>query len=819
MSTLGTLRLERPEDPAVIRGKVHAIIALATGDENLAARVAGECSDVARWFVAQNLRATVELSCRECEVGQAHTVRDMIGVEFITPDRPADRSRASAREVAFLGRVRESHDGWHLTVEHPCRGRLGHVSFEDLRAILDARSRDELLVDLQANNAALTEATRVAMEATRSKSEFMANISHEIRTPMNAIIGLSHLAMRGDLSARHRDYLSKIHTAGSNLLGIVNDVLDFSKIEAGKLELDVLTFSLDDVLDEIAALIAHRAGEKGLELVCRVDADVPTALIGDALRLRQVLTNLVTNAVKFTDRGDVRIAVSRGDSTDTRVQLRIDVTDSGIGMAPEQASRLFQPFTQADASTTRRYGGTGLGLAICKQLTALMGGSIDVQSTPGVGSCFGFTAWFDVQHDAAPFATPEALVGQRVLLIEDHAATRTVLEDQLTRLAMRVTAVASTEEALAFMQTPEAPSVAVILLDGTLPGLNGSDAIRALMRHAGANRPKVALLSGFGQEGTQLAAESEGVQTFIQKPATTKTLAETLRILLGGEHSGSARPVARESAYASQLAGLRVVLAEDNLINQQIGRELLESAGVLVETAINGAEAIAYLRRGNECDAILMDLQMPVMDGITAARAIRGDSRWNALPIIAMTAHAMVEDRARCAEAGMQGHIAKPIDPEQLYRTLFEQTRAGRATPPPSAAAAVPAVVASAAPTTGLQFESIDVEGALHRVSGNMRLYTRLLQKVVDTQSDAADRIRGQLEANDDAAAVRELHTLRGAAGNLGLTEFAAHAGQLETAIKQGRDTEGPFRIFEATVSRTMDVITKGLANVPTASR
>ncbi|MCX5764365.1 MAG: hypothetical protein NTU67_07015, partial [Gemmatimonadetes bacterium] len=324
MTTLGSMHLARAEDAITIRSKLFEIVTIATRDQNLAARIAGECSDVARWLLAQQLTAVVELSCRDCVVGLSQTTRDMIGVDFVTQDPPSARPRSHAGELSFLGRMRKESDGWHLTVEHPCRGRLQEISFEDLRAILDARSRDELLDELRANNAALTEATRRATEATRSKSEFMANISHEIRTPMNAIIGLSHLAMRGELSPRHRDYLSKIHTAGSNLLGIVNDVLDFSKIEAGKLELDVLTFSLPDVIDEIAALVGHRVGEKSLELLCRVDADVPLALIGDALRLRQVLTNLVTNAVKFTERGDVIIHVSLAEVEASRVQLRVD---------------------------------------------------------------------------------------------------------------------------------------------------------------------------------------------------------------------------------------------------------------------------------------------------------------------------------------------------------------------------------------------------------------------------------------------------------------------------------------------------------------
>ena len=814
MTTLGSMHLARAEDAITIRSKLFEIVTIATRDQNLAARIAGECSDVARWLLAQQLTAVVELSCRDCVVGPSQTTRDMIGVDFVTQDPPSARPRSHAGELSFLGRMRKESDGWHLTVEHPCRGRLPEISFEDLRAILDARSRDELLDELRANNAALTEATRRATEATRSKSEFMANISHEIRTPMNAIIGLSHLAMRGELSPRHRDYLSKIHTAGSNLLGIVNDVLDFSKIEAGKLELDVLTFSLPDVIDEITALVGHRVEEKSLELLCRVDADVPLALIGDALRLRQVLTNLVTNAVKFTERGDVIIHVSLAEMEASRVQLRVDVTDSGIGMTPEQAERLFQPFTQADASTTRRYGGTGLGLAICKQLTALMGGTISVQSIPDAGSCFSFTAWFEALPDAAPFAPPRELAGLRVLLVEDHEAARAILVEQLTRLSMNVTAVASAEAATAEIQRALPQTFDLTLLDSTLPGLSGVDAIRALARDTGAYRTKVVLLTGYGQEDAQVAAESEGVVAFVQKPVSIVTLTDTLRRVGGGESAGSTFMGAKESVYASQLTGLRVLLAEDNLINQQIACELLESAGVVVEIANNGAEAIACLRRGTCYDAILMDLQMPVMDGLTAARAIRKESQWAAVPMIAMTAHAMVEDRARCTEAGMQGHLAKPIEPEQLYKTLFEHTKARTA----GAAVPVPVPVVSPAVTPVLELDSIDVAGALKRLSGNSGLYARLLQKVVDTQSDAATRVRAQLQANDGATAVRDLHSLRGAAANLGLTNIAKDAAHLESAINAGRDTTEPLRVFEATLSHTMDVITKGLASVAAPS-
>ena len=825
MTTLGSMHLARPEDAVAIRSKLFEIVTMATRDQNLAARIAGECSDVARWLLAQQLTAVVELSCRACVVGAAQTTRDMIGVEFVTQDPPSARPRSHVGELSFLGRVRQESDGWHLLVEQPCRGRLPEISFEDLRAILGARSRDELLEELQANNAALTEATRQATEATRSKSEFMANISHEIRTPMNAIIGLSHLAMRGEMSPRHRDYLSKIHTAGSNLLGIVNDVLDFSKIEAGKLELDVLKFSLADVIDEIAALVGHRAAEKGLEFICRVDADVPLSLVGDALRLRQVLTNLVTNAVKFTERGHIVIHVALAEVVESRVQLRIDVSDSGIGMTPQQAERLFQPFTQADASTTRRYGGTGLGLAICKQLTALMGGTIGVQSTPDEGSRFSFTAWFDAQHDAAPFVPPTELAGLRVLLVEDHDDARAVLVEQLTRLSLHVTAVASAEAATAEIREALPQKFDLTLLDSTLPGLSGVDAIRALARDTGTERSKVVLLTGFGQEETQVAAEAEGVMAFVQKPASMVTLTDTLRRIVVGESTGAKFLGAKESVHAAQLAGVRVLLAEDNVINQQIACELLESAGVVVEVANNGAEALACLRRGTSYDAILMDLQMPVMDGLTAARAIRQESQWATVPIIAMTAHAMVEDRARCTDAGMEGHLAKPIEPDQLYKALFEHTQARRAARIAAQAAAqaavpapVPAPVARTAVNPVLELDSIDVAGALKRLSGNSGLYARLLQKVVDTQSDAATRVRAQLQANDGATALRDLHSLRGAAANLGLTNIAKHAAQLEAAISAGRDTAEPLRQFEASLSQTMAVITQGLASVAAPS-
>ncbi len=524
--------------------------------------------------------------------------------------------------------------------------------------------------------AILVKAKDMAEDATRMKSDFLSNMSHEIRTPMNAIIGLSHLVMKTEMNAKQRDYVQKIQTSSQHLLCIINDILDFSKIEAGKLTIEHIDFDLEHVLSNISGLIQDKATDKGLELIFDVAADVPNMLIGDPLRLGQVLINFGTNAIKFTEHGEIVIIVRKLEETEQEVVLKLIVKDSGIGLTEEQAGKLFHSFQQADSSTTRKYGGTGLGLAICKSLAEIMGGNVGVDTEPGKGSAFWFTVRLGKSaHQRRALVPRPDLRGKRMLVVDDNENARAVLIDLLNAMSFVVDEADSGSAALAAVKQAVANGTAyeVIFIDWQMPSMDGIEVARTLRGMGLTPMPKLLLVTAYGREEVLRGAMQAGIDEVLIKPVNASTLFDSVVRALGAEieapeTSDGARQ-AQPQEDLTHLAGASILLVEDNEMNQQIAKELLEDAGFAVDIAIHGLEAVAKVQQ-KSYDIVLMDMQMPVMDGVTATTEIRKLPGFAELPIVAMTANAMQQDRERCLAAGMNDHLAKPIEPNDLLAAL-----------------------------------------------------------------------------------------------------------------------------------------------------
>jgi signal transduction histidine kinase/CheY-like chemotaxis protein len=701
-----------------------------------------------------------------------------------------------------------------LRVEHERTRELGRQRDEIRKQQSEIRQAHD---QLEKKAEELMTAKEAAEAAGRTKSVFLANMSHEIRNPLNAIIGMTILALRTNITPKQQDYLLKIKSSADTLLGIVNDILDFSKIEAGKLDIEEVNFHLENVLNNLSSVVTLKAEEKGIEIHFTVGIDVPTAIKGDPLRLEQVMSNLVNNAIKFTEKGEIIISVEVKEKREDRVILQFAVKDTGIGLNPNQKEHLFEPFVQGHVSTTRKYGGTGLGLTICKRLVEMMKGSIWVKSEPRNGSTFFFTASFGVLKEKRKklFTVIPELQGIRALIIDDNNSVARFLQDLLTSFSFEASMALSGEEGL---QELEKASVQqpydLVIVDWKMPGMDGIETSRRIINHpALKKRPVIILITAYGREYIMKQAEDLGLDGFLLKPISPSVLLNTIMqaFHLEGKSRNNAdvlKKVHLKTGIVDSIRGARILLAEDNKLNQQVAVEILKSAGFFIDVAENGKEALEMVQE-KEYDVVLMDIQMPEIDGYTAAQMIRRlDSKTRYIPIIAITAHAMIGDREKILSAGMNHHITKPIDPNELFLSLVQWIK-----PREKDTATIYSQQGNTEKSADIIFPlipGVDIQAGLARIKGNRKLYKKLLLQFISAHKNTVKSINEALNSENFDLARQIVHDVKGISGNISAMDLHVMAKELEARIEQKKTEEVQELLQQFTIA--MDKIVEAIA-------
>ena len=661
----------------------------------------------------------------------------------------------------------------------------------------EKKRRVKLTGELKEQNIELEIEKKLLAEASQQKSSFLSNMSHEIRTPLNAIIGFTELVLKTELTTKQYNYLSKIKTSSRTLLGLISDILDLSKIEAGKLELDIAEFNLNEVVQNVINQVSIKSHEKGLDLRVMIEEDVPNRLKGDSLRLGQILLNLVNNAVKFTDKGSIFIHIKLQKSFENAALIHFSIKDTGIGLSQKQIELLFQPFTQANTSTTTRYGGTGLGLSIASNLSSLMDGEIGVESELGVGSTFYFTAKIDI-GEKERFADFENLFqkwGRKVLVVDDETESQLTIGNMLKDMSLEATICSSGEEAIALLQKTRDDYVyGLILMDWKMPKLNGIEASKRIKRIFPVNKcPAIVIITAYNSDEVQEKVNDLGLEAILLKPISSSLMLNTIMQIISKDDLDQNEAGYRKEGELSdslQLRGFRVLLVEDNEINQEVANEILSQAGLIVSIANNGQEAVAKVKE-NFFDIVLMDIQMPIMDGYDATREIRKSPALANLPIISMTANALLRDQQKCLEAGMNDNISKPIDTQQLFQkiaqwVLKEPALHNAEYKPANLHEIDPLLTTLRSSSSNLHLlASFDFKKSLERLGGNTEFYSQLLEKFQHNHNVEIGRIRRALAANDFKAARIIAHTLKSAAGNVGALYVSEKAALLENALEE----------------------------------